>query len=359
MSHAFVTVQWNRWKIVYDLFLVAAVFVYVALFTYIGRRAFPDPGSISAQILAMRAWGTCAFLMLSLILAMGPLARLDRRFLPLVYNRRHFGVVFFFVALKHAMEVFDYYHAYGEVSKFESFLRFDASFTSTSLPFQWFGAGALAIFLVMAATSHDFWQKMLGASVWKGLHMLVYLGYALVVLHVAFGILQQTGEWAWSGLVFGSVVLVGGLHLAAAARGRVADRPVRTDENGWLDAGDVVTFLPDRARRIRTPDGRDIAVIRHDGGISAIHGTCAHQGGPLGEGRVIDGCLTCPWHGWQYLPADGRSPPPFTERLATHPVRVHAGRVWVNPEALPPGTAVTPADPRAGLAGNERGASDA
>ena len=37
-----------------------------------------------------RAFGACAFVMLTVILAIGPLARLDRRFLPLLYNRRHF-----------------------------------------------------------------------------------------------------------------------------------------------------------------------------------------------------------------------------------------------------------------------------
>ena len=41
----------------------------------------------------MRAFGSCAFLMLTLILCIGPLARLDARFLPLLYNRRHFGVL--------------------------------------------------------------------------------------------------------------------------------------------------------------------------------------------------------------------------------------------------------------------------
>ena len=40
--------------------------------------------------------------MLTIILSIGPLARLDRRFLPLLYNRRHFGVLTFFVALLHA-----------------------------------------------------------------------------------------------------------------------------------------------------------------------------------------------------------------------------------------------------------------
>jgi nitrite reductase/ring-hydroxylating ferredoxin subunit len=65
---------------------------------------------------------------------------------------------------------------------------------------------------------------------------------------------------------------------------------------------------------------------------------CAHQNGPLGEGRIIDGCITCPWHGYQYRLADGCAPPPFTERLVTYPLRINAGVIEVEPRPLPPGT---------------------
>ncbi len=43
-----------------------------------------------------------------------------------------------------------------------------------------------------------------------------------------------------------------------------------------------------------------IAIFRHGGKLFAIDGMCAHQGGPLAEGTVTAGCVTCPWHGWQY-----------------------------------------------------------
>ena len=56
--------------------------------------------------------------------------------------------------------------------------------------------------------------------------------------------------------------------------------------------------------------------------IGALTNLCAHQNGPLGEGRIIDGCVTCPWHGYQYRLADGCAPPPFTEKLVTYRVRI-------------------------------------
>ncbi|MCI0638436.1 MAG: Rieske (2Fe-2S) protein, partial [Gemmataceae bacterium] len=81
----------------------------------------------------------------------------------------------------------------------------------------------------------------------------------------------------------------------------------------------------------------------YDGKISAVTNVCAHQRGPLGEGKIVDGCITCPWHGWEYRPHDGQSPPPFQERIATYRVRVADSRVQVNPHPLPPGTPVEPA----------------
>lgn len=50
--------------------------------------------------------------------------------------------------------------------------------------------------------------------------------------------------------------------------------------------------------------GRKVAVLRLGGALFAMDGTCPHRGGPLGEGTVADGVLTCPWHGWRF---DGKS----------------------------------------------------
>ena len=69
---------------------------------------------------------------------------------------------------------------------------------------------------------------------------------------------------------------------------------------------------------------------------------CAHQGGPLGEGRIVDGCITCPWHGYQYKPDDGRSPAPFTEKVPTYRLKLDGDRVLLHTAALPPGTQIDP-----------------
>ncbi|MEP6148226.1 MAG: hypothetical protein ABJ201_12500, partial [Nisaea sp.] len=59
-------------------------------------------------------------------------------------------------------------------------------------------------------------------------------------------------------------------------------------------------------------------------------------------GRMIDGCVTCPWHGYQYRPEDGCSPAPFTEKVATYRLRRDGDRLLIDAIALPPGTPVPP-----------------
>ncbi|WP_370198074.1 Rieske (2Fe-2S) protein, partial [Roseibium sp.] len=67
-----------------------------------------------------------------------------------------------------------------------------------------------------------------------------------------------------------------------------------------------------------------------------------HQNGPLGEGKVLWGCITCPWHGYQYNLADGCAPAPFTEKIATYKLKLVGSTVLLDPNALPPGTYVEP-----------------
>jgi len=48
-----------------------------------------------------------------------------------------------------------------------------------------------------------------------------------------------------------------------------------------------------------------LVLIRNGDTILALHDTCAHAGGPLGEGTLVDGTIQCPWHGSRFRLADG------------------------------------------------------
>lgn len=49
--------------------------------------------------------------------------------------------------------------------------------------------------------------------------------------------------------------------------------------------------------------GEDWAIARIDGEIVAMADRCPHRYAPLSAGRLIDGCVECPYHGWRFDPA--------------------------------------------------------
>lgn len=47
--------------------------------------------------------------------------------------------------------------------------------------------------------------------------------------------------------------------------------------------------------------GRRLVAFRGQGGVPAlIDAECAHMGNYMDRGRVVDGCIECPFHGWRY-----------------------------------------------------------
>jgi methionine sulfoxide reductase heme-binding subunit len=140
-------------------------------------------------------------------------------------------------------------------------------------------------------------------------------------------------------MLIGGFGVVAALHLMAGWRERMTDvLALHPQDEGWIALGPPDEIPDKHARIVTTPGGERIAVFRDGNEIGALSNLCAHQNGPLGEGKIVDGCITCPWHGYQYRLQDGCAPPPFTEKLATFRVRVKDGVVQVNPMPLPPGT---------------------
>ncbi|MBS0197349.1 MAG: ferric reductase-like transmembrane domain-containing protein [Planctomycetes bacterium] len=343
MSVSYTWVGWNRQKRLYDATLAAGIVSYLAAFLAIGKFALASPPTDEALII--RALGSCALVMLHAVLWIGPLARINPRFLPLLFNRRHLGVATFLVGLAHALLTIGYYHGFGGINPLLSLLTSNTNFTSLrAFPFEILGVLALAILFLMAATSHDFWNRTLGPRAWKTLHMSVYLAYALLIMHVALGAMQseRTG-WVAALLITGALTTTA-LHLRTGSRELSRDaRQPAPDADNFIDACAVDEVPESRAKVVCLRGKERIAVFKHQGRFSAVGNVCAHQGGPLGEGKIIDGCITCPWHGWQYRPHDGCSPPPFSEKIPTYELRIRGGRIQVNPTPNPPGTPVTPA----------------
>ena len=334
------TVLWNKNKKSYDKWIAVSALTYLLVFAALTIITNADT---SPETLIIRSFGTLAIGLLHIILIIGPLSRLNTRFLPLLYNRRHLGVSMFLAALVHGGFSLFQFHTLGNVNPVYALFTSNMEYTSLhNFPFQVLGFFALIILFLMTATSHDFWLKNLSPKLWKQLHMLVYVAYAFIILHVFLGAFQQQPSIVSIGILTLGFVIITGLHLTAGIQEHKLDQIKNSlEDDGWFFVCDIDDIEEDRAK-IFTIKKERVAIFKYDGKLSAVSNTCKHQGGPLGEGKVVDGCITCPWHGYQYLPHNGQSPPPFTEKIATYQLKNIKNDIYIHPEALAEGTEVTP-----------------
>nr|WP_298791280.1 Rieske 2Fe-2S domain-containing protein [uncultured Allomuricauda sp.] len=333
-------VLWNKHKKTYDKIIALCMLIYLVVFVALTLALNPET---TAETMIIRAFGSLAILMLHIILVIGPLSRLNPQFLPILYNRRHLGVSMFLAALVHGAFSIIQFHTLGDVNPIYAIFTSNMDYGSlTNFPFQVLGFLALLILFYMASTSHDFFLKNLSPKIWKGLHMMVYLAYGLILMHVFLGAFQQETSPFTIGIIIVGFITVTSLHLITAFKESKIDK-FNSEKNseGWLEVCEVDEIPNDRAK-IFTVGNERVAIFKYEGKLSAIHNVCKHQGGPLGEGKIVNGCVTCPWHGYQYLPHNGQSPPPFTEKVATYELRLNGKKVYINPNGFEEGTEVQP-----------------
>jgi nitrite reductase/ring-hydroxylating ferredoxin subunit/DMSO/TMAO reductase YedYZ heme-binding membrane subunit len=330
-------------------------------------------------VLVVRTSAILSYLLLHAVLLIGPWSRLVPRFISLYKRRRHLGVAVFLLALLHSNLVLSV------------FFSWDFSL-AWSIVFPFFGAIALFILFVLALTSWDWWQKYVtwriwslihafvlvgylaglfwaqtiwsangGAPAWtaiasgsflffwvlvapwgvaphvmrvvngwKQLHLLVHIAFASLVLHVWFGAALMIPIWGRA-LVLLLAGLVWGSHLAGWilkwARSRRVVRTPDCSAEPWHDVCALID-LSDAGKRVEV-HGVPLALFLHQGKPLAFFGYCSHQKGPLWLGKIENGYLTCPWHGWQFSIADGSAPPGFHDRIPFFETKIVEERVWV------------------------------
>jgi nitrite reductase/ring-hydroxylating ferredoxin subunit len=82
--------------------------------------------------------------------------------------------------------------------------------------------------------------------------------------------------------------------------------------------------------------GRLFAVFEVPGGLFVTDGACPHKGGPLAEGLVRDGVVTCPWHWYSYELATGRCRTAAGYQLRRYRVVMVDGRPYASIPAEQP-----------------------
>jgi nitrite reductase/ring-hydroxylating ferredoxin subunit/uncharacterized membrane protein len=132
------------------------------------------------------------------------------------------------------------------------------------------------------------------------------------------------------GLAGGTVATVGGYlggHLSYRNGVNVDRHAWEHPSDDWEDVAGAVDLDDGKPRKV--PVGHDeVLLVKHEGNIRAIHDVCAHMGGPLHEGELSNGCVTCPWHGSVFRLEDGAVVHgPATGPQPAYDVRVSGGRV--------------------------------
>ncbi|GIE81083.1 hypothetical protein Aph02nite_70330 [Actinoplanes philippinensis] len=111
---------------------------------------------------------------------------------------------------------------------------------------------------------------------------------------------------AFAGLsVAGAGAFLGG-HLSYAQGGGIshaAPEVARVPEE-WTVAGSLAS-LPEGKPAARRVGDTAVLLVRRGDQVSALVDRCSHEGGPLSEGELVDGCVVCPWHGSTFRVADG------------------------------------------------------
>jgi nitrite reductase/ring-hydroxylating ferredoxin subunit len=155
-----------------------------------------------------------------------------------------------------------------------------------------------------------------GAADWSEQHeqqMRVGVVHLLAVTAATglYGASLVAGPRRGRGLRFAGLAVAGaggllGGHISFRQAGGVnhAEAVPHLVEPGWHDVA-VVTDLPvDRPARVLL--GEVPLLIAADGAtFHVLADRCSHMSGPLSDGELSDGCVTCPWHGSVFRLADG------------------------------------------------------
>jgi nitrite reductase/ring-hydroxylating ferredoxin subunit/uncharacterized membrane protein len=92
-----------------------------------------------------------------------------------------------------------------------------------------------------------------------------------------------------------------------------------------LDLTDIPEGQPTAAKA----GTQSVVVVRQGSDVYALHSVCAHAGGPLAEGRLVDGCVECPWHFSRFeLKTGRRKAGPTTFDQPRYEVRAADGGGW-------------------------------
>lgn len=101
----------------------------------------------------------------------------------------------------------------------------------------------------------------------------------------------------------------------------------------WTEVAALDELSEGTPKRVEA-DGAPVLLLLQGNRIRAIGATCPHLGGPLDEGPIEGGTVTCPWHGSVFSLDDGALiHGPAVMPVAAYEVRVESGRIAIRANA--------------------------
>ncbi len=76
-------------------------------------------------------------------------------------------------------------------------------------------------------------------------------------------------------------------------------------------------------------DGKKIALFRSNGKVYTLRDSCPHQGAPLSDGYVEDGCAVCVYHEWKFRLKDGAFDHNELVKIPTFAVKEEGGKIYI------------------------------
>jgi nitrite reductase/ring-hydroxylating ferredoxin subunit/DMSO/TMAO reductase YedYZ heme-binding membrane subunit len=217
------------------------------------------------------------------------------------------------------------------------FVSFTYYFTTVNSAVMTWHYVAIAIFFVMWLVAapwgiaRNMYERVNG---WKQIHLLIYVAYISVIIHVWTGRAKFQPDWVQH-LFWGFVGAVVLAHVAGWIKW-IVDRSNRVkvketiehEGRSYAHVG-LATDFEDGVGQDRQVDGHDIAVFKNKNAFIALAGKCSHQGGPIAKGKIENGYVVCPWHEWQYGVKDGLPPEGFKDCIPYYPTLERDGAVYV------------------------------
>ena len=120
-----------------------------------------------------------------------------------------------------------------------------------------------------------------------------------------------------------------GGHLAYEQGVGVDTNAFHSGPEDWTTVA-AVDDLPEQDGLVVTAGKASLLLVGRGDRIHAVENRCSHRGGPLSDGEVEGGCVTCPWHGSRFdLDTGDVVAGPATAAQPVYETRVNGGQVQV------------------------------